>query len=59
MPSLGLAYVLTMMFVLLWIVDKYAPFPDRKKNIINSLTVTAMIWLLYAFGVFHPPGVII
>ncbi len=51
----GLICVLIIMFVLLFYVDKYAEITDFKKNAINSITLTAMLWLLYAFGVFQPP----
>jgi len=51
----GLAAVLILMGVMLWLVDKYAPLNDWLKNALNSAVITAMLWLLYVFGIFRPP----
>ncbi|MDD3371926.1 MAG: hypothetical protein PHE27_08905 [Alphaproteobacteria bacterium] len=53
----GLGFVIAVMFALLWLVDKYAPLSDLRKNALNSAAFTAVVWLLYAFGVFQPPSI--
>ena len=53
MPLLSVLFVLIIVGVVLWAVNKYIPMDYKIKNILNIVVVILVIvWLLKVFGLF-------
>jgi vacuolar-type H+-ATPase subunit I/STV1 len=53
-PLLQVVFVLIMVGVLLWLVNRFIPMQETIKSILNGVVVIAVVlWLLNAFGLFH------
>ncbi len=54
MPLIQLVFVLIVVGVLLWLVNRFIPMANSIKSILNSVVVIAVVlWLLNVFGLFH------
>ena len=54
MPLIQLVFVLIVVGVLLWLVNRFVPMANSIKSILNSVVVIAVVlWLLNVFGLFH------
>jgi len=54
MPLLNLLFVLIVVGVLLWLVNRFIPMDHKIKSILNVVVVILVVlWLLNVFGVFH------
>ena len=54
MPLLNLLFVLIVVGVLLWLVNRFIPMDHKIKSILNVVVVILVVlWLLNVFGVLH------
>lgn len=54
MPLLQILFILIVVGVLLWLVNRFIPMAGSIKSILNSVVVIGVVlWLLNAFGLFH------
>jgi hypothetical protein len=54
MSLISLVVTLIVVGVLLWLVNTYLPMDGKIKKILNAVVVICVVvWLLYAFGIFH------
>jgi hypothetical protein len=59
MSILNVLIVLIVVGVLLWLVNTYIPMDAKIKQILNIVTIIAVvIWLLKAFGVLASLGAV-
>ena len=54
MPLINVVFVLIVVGVLLWLVNRFIPMQGTIKSILNGVVVIAVVlWLLNIFGLFH------
>ena len=54
MPLLNPLFVLIVVGVLLWLVNRFIPMDHKIKSILNVVVVILVVlWLLNVFGVLH------
>ncbi len=54
MPLIQLVFVLIVVGVLLWLVNRFIPMANSIKSILNAVVVICVVlWLLNVFGLFH------
>jgi hypothetical protein len=54
MPLIQLVFVLIVVGVLLWLVNRFIPMAGSIKSILNAVVVIVVVfWLLNVFGLFH------
>lgn len=54
MPLLQIVFILIVVGVLLWLVNRFIPMAGSIKSILNSVVVIGVVlWLLNALGLFH------
>jgi len=52
MPLFNLVFVLVVIGVLLWLINRYIPMQGSVKRILNIVVIIAVaLWLLSVFGV--------
>jgi hypothetical protein len=52
MPLINVVFVLVVVGVLLWLINRYIPMQGSMKRILNIVVVIAVVlWLLSVFGV--------
>jgi type IV secretory pathway TrbL component len=54
MPLINVLFVLIVIGVLLWLVNRFIPMDNKIKSILNIVVVIGVVlWLLNAFGVLN------
>jgi type IV secretory pathway TrbL component len=54
MPLINVLFVLIVIGVLLWMVNRFIPMDNKIKSILNIVVVIGVVlWLLNAFGVLN------
>ena len=52
MPILNVIFILAVIGVILWMINKYIPMQSMIKKILNIVVVVGVVlWLLHVFGV--------
>lgn len=53
MPLINVVFILIVVGVLLWLVNRFIPMQGTIKSILNGVVVIAVVlWLLGVFGLF-------
>jgi cell division protein FtsW (lipid II flippase) len=52
MRFVGSTVVLMLLALLIWMINSQEKWSDKRKNTLTSITLTAMIWIIFSYVTF-------